>query len=97
MSRLPGRAWSGKNHSSMGSNVYTTQMQGGGDKKAGFPYQIGRSWRSSIALDSTDPIAGKCCKLGSMQITMFPKTSISKPIGSSVRPNTYWKIPGVGN
>jgi len=26
----------------MGSNVQTVQNQGGGQKKAGFPYQVGR-------------------------------------------------------
>jgi hypothetical protein len=78
----------------MGSSVYTTQNQGGGSKKAGFPYQIGRDSWSSIFIRSTDPISGRCCTLTKLQINLFPNTSLSRNIGSTYVPNTYFKIPG---
>ena len=76
----------------LGSNVYTTQNQGGGSKKAGFPYQIGRETWSSIHLHSTNPISGHCCNLTKLQITLFPNTSQSRPIGSTYTPNTYFRV-----
>ena len=82
------------NRSQLGSSVYTTQSQGGGAKKAGFPYQIGRETWTSIAFKSTDPVSGHCCKLTKMQINLFPNASISRPIGSVYSPNTYFHIPG---
>lgn len=54
--------------------VITNINQGGGDKKAGFPYQIGRSSASSIVLKSTDPIGGKCCTLKALQTLRFHET-----------------------
>ena len=82
------------NKSRMGSNVFTTQNQGGGSKKAGFPYQIGRDSWASIYIHSTDPISGRCCSLNKMQFTLFPNTTISRNIGSTYVPNTYFNIPG---
>ena len=66
------------------------QNQGGGDKKAGFPYQIGRIWGVSIALHTTAPISGQCCnltKVNTLQFTRQP--NISRPIGS-VGNVPYW-------
>jgi hypothetical protein len=86
----------------MGSNVNTVGPQGGGDKKAGFPYQIGRGYRTSIAFHTCNPanydkVNKYCCNLVGMQYTVNPKTNISRPIGSVMGyPNTYWKVPGVG-
>lgn len=80
--------------SRMGSNLFTTQNQGGGDKKAGFPYQIGRDHWVSIFLHSTDPIRGNCCKLSKLQFTALPNTNPSRNIGSTYVPNTYFHIPG---
>ena len=76
----------------MGSSVYTTQNQGGGSKKAGFPYQIGRETWSSIFFNSTDPVNGHCCTLTKMQINLFPNASQSRPIGSTYTPNTYFRV-----
>lgn len=80
------------------------QNQGGGNKKAGFSYQIGRSWRSSIALNScyNNRIRGagakasaSCCKLTDLQMT-FTKSNMSRPIGRNYGV-TYWGVPGTGN
>lgn len=90
---LPTRAFSGSNRSQMGSNVFTTQTQGGGSKKAGFPYQVGRSSWTSIAFNAVDPVSGNCCKLSKMQMTLT-KANISRPIGSTYVPNTYFTVPG---
>ena len=40
------------NHNRMGSNAFTDQNQGGGSKKAGFPYMIGRDHNSSIFIQN---------------------------------------------
>jgi hypothetical protein len=76
----------------MGSSVYTTQNQGGGSKKAGFPYQVGRDTWTSIFFNTTDPVNGHCCTLPKMQINLFPKTNQSRPIGSTYTPNTYFRV-----
>lgn len=89
-----GNAFSSSSRAQMGSRAQVNQNQGGGDKKAGFPYQVGRDSWVSIYFNSTNPVAGHCCKLPQYQFTLFPKTSISKPIGSVYRPNTYFHIPG---
>jgi len=81
----------------------TNRNQGGGNKKAGFPYQIGRGWRSVLALNScfnynlngpnVSP-SQKCCSLDAMQKTyVFP--SISRNIGRS-NALPYYKVPGLG-
>jgi hypothetical protein len=75
----------------------TNQNQGGGSKKAGFPYQIGRGWRSSIALNEQNA-AGSCTKLKQLQTLCFTNTvHQSRNIGSSVTANiAYYHIPGLG-
>lgn len=68
------------------------QNQGGGSKKAGFPYQIGRSWRTSIAFDSTRPVKGGCCTLTNFQTLRFTSpVSQSRPIGGDVR-ISHWNF-----
>ena len=76
----------------MGSGVYTTQNQGGGSKKAGFPYQVGRDTWSSIFIGGTAPADGKCCALAKLQINLFPNARQSRPIGSTYSPNTYFNV-----
>jgi hypothetical protein len=59
------------------------QNQGGGSKKAGFPYQIGRGSYTSIFFQSTDPMSGQCCNLKHVmtnRFTMFPNQNL--PIGA---------------
>jgi hypothetical protein len=59
--------------------------QGGGSKKAGLPYQIGRGWHTSLAFRATDPVYGRCCTL-KQQMTMPFTTSNyqARPVGGSV-------------
>jgi hypothetical protein len=83
--------FSRSNHYRSGSNAITDQNQGGGNKKAGFPYIIGRSWRTSIAFG--DNVAnGKCKKLNTYQTLCFTSpVHQSRPIGT--RGNvSYWNV-----
>lgn len=63
----------------------TNQNQGGGNKKAGFPYIVGRSSWTSIFFHSTAPVHGKCCTLPGTMTMKFPAANPSRPIGSDVR------------
>ena len=58
------------------------QNQGGGSKKAGFPYQVGRTTAVSVAFHMTNPECGHCCKLSSFNTTVFPLARFSRPIGT---------------
>jgi hypothetical protein len=62
------------------------QNQGGGNKKAGFPYMVGRGWQTSIAFNNTNVVMGRCCQLPSYQklLYTFP-VSQSRGIGNDVR------------
>lgn len=92
---IPARAFNGSNRSQMGSNVFTTQQQGGGNKKAGFAYQVGRESWASIFISGGNPVyMSKCASLKCLQYTANPHVSQSRPIGSTYRPNTYFHIPG---
>ena len=64
--------------------------QGGGDKKAGFPYQVGRISWTAIAL-GTDSLQRRCCSLRQLQITANPNVRQSRPTGSTVNV-PYWTI-----
>jgi hypothetical protein len=70
------------------------QNQGGGNKKAGFPYQVGRSSWTSVHFNMTNPVTGSCCKLKSLQMNLFPNAKPSRPVGASVAANSYFHIPG---
>jgi len=95
MSSIPARAFSGSNRSQMGSNVFTTQAQGGGNKKAGFAHQVGRDSWSSIFISGGNPVyMSKCASLTCLQFTSNPNVSASRPIGSTYYPNTYFRVPG---
>jgi hypothetical protein len=97
MSGLPARAFNSHNHHQMGSNVFTVQNQGGGNKKAGFPYQVGRDHWVSIYLNSCNPTSRlNCASIKCLQFTVNPKVIVSRPIGSTYVPNTYFYIPGTG-
>jgi len=83
------------NHSQMGSTYLTDANQGGGDKKAGFPYQVGRIYGVSLILN---PGIGKCCSLTSWNNNLFPLARQSRPITTMANTNyAYWHIPGTGN
>lgn len=92
---MSSHAFRSSNRSSMGSNVFTTQSQGGGNKKAGFAYQVGRDSWSSIFISGGNPVyMSKCASLKCLQFTSNPHVSQSRPIGSTYSPNTYFHIPG---
>jgi len=79
----------------MGSTAFVNQKQGGGDKKAGFPYVIGRTAWSSVHMNVCDPVNKSCCTLNTYILGFKrPTSSISKNIGSTYTPNTYFSIPG---
>jgi len=85
-----GNMFSSSSKSQMGSNAVTSQNQGGGDKKAGFPYIIGRTQWTNIALDQQSGMKN----LKFMMKTVNPNTSITRPIGSTYTPNSYFTVPG---
>jgi len=67
-------------------SVLITQNQGGGEKKAGFPYMVGRDWQTSIAFNNTNVVAGHCCTLDSYKTMLFTyPVTISRNISSDVR------------
>ena len=76
-----GGAWSNSNKNRMLSNVQTVQNQGGGEKKAGFPYQVGRSSWTSMFIHSVAPVSGNCCS--HEKIMKMPFTSSRQ---NTVRP-----------
>lgn len=74
------------------SGSTTNQNQGGGDKKAGLPYQVGRNWHFKHFLTehrSAD-------NLPSLRRTLVFANQ-SRPVGSWTNGNTYWHIYGTGN
>jgi len=61
----------------------SNQAQGGGSKKAGFPYQVGRDSWTSIAIDTCNPgNGGACCNLKKYMTYPFPLARFSRPIGT---------------
>jgi hypothetical protein len=69
--------WSRSNGYRSGSNAITDQAQGGGNKKAGFPYQVGREHFSSIFIKNTT--------LAFAMTNTHPEAKFSRPIGGDVR------------
>lgn len=62
-----------------------TQSQGGGDKKAGLPYQVGRESYTSVIMHNTDPVHGSCCTLKNrMDMKFTPGRFQPRPVGGSV-------------
>lgn len=85
-----GNMFSSSNRSQMGSNAITGQSQGGGSKKAGFPYIIGRDTNTKIAFKQS----GGLDNLTFLMKPINSTVNISRPIGSTYVPNTYFHIPG---
>ena len=80
----------------IGSNATTNQNQGGGAKKAGLPYQIGRdNWFYAAMAESgsrnTLYDVGSPVVFG-LRHTRNPNVSISRPIGSTLSPVPYWSL-----
>jgi len=68
----------------------TNQPQGGGMKKAGLPYQIGRTHWTPIHM-MCNQINVRCCKLSTLQFTANPNVRQTRPIGMNLSAgNAYW-------
>ena len=82
-------AFRSSNRSKMGSNAITDQNQGGGEKKAGFPYQVGRDSWSSIAIKTCNPQfpSFRCCSLDAVNTTKLPMANFSRPVGTPYQAN----------
>jgi hypothetical protein len=83
---------------SLGSNSETNYNQGGGDKKAGLAYQVGRnSWfmpamnnaGSRNTLYTFNGVFG-------LRHTRNPNVRFSRPIGSTLTPTPYWSMGNIG-
>ena len=71
----------------------SVQNQGGGSKKAGLPYQIGRdSWANIYFGNNTNAIrrGRACCTTATLAMT-YTNARASRPIGRIGNP-TYWNI-----
>ena len=70
------------------------QPSGGGSKKAGFPYQIGRNSWSSIYINTCHPENRRelnCCTLNQMMTNRFKMpVGQSRPIGRNNN-GPYWR------
>jgi hypothetical protein len=66
-----------KRTSSMAS--ITNQNQGGGSKKAGFPYLVGRDSWTSVALNKKTQFLDEATK--GLQFTLNPNVRQSRPVG----------------
>jgi len=75
-------------------SVTVNANQGGGNKKAGLPYQIGRETWTSIFLRATDPIYGRCCtQKDQMTMKFTPSTYQARPTGGSVTVSQKYYSP----
>ena len=85
------------NAASRARNYNTTinENQGGGNKKAGFAYQVGRNSWSSIYINGGHPgqVSFRCCNFAKTMTTANPNVCISRPIGSTVASNTFFHCP----
>jgi len=89
------QAFLSRNRARMGSNYLTDANQGGGDKKAGFPYQVGRIYGVSNKIGPDPKSAAGCCKLSQWNATVFPLARQSRGVGSLYNSNyKYNHIPG---
>jgi len=70
------------------SSATTNQNQGGGEKKAGFPYIVGRTQWTNIALQTNNNGNGVCnCSLKTLRFTANPNVRQSRPV--YLRPQSY--------
>lgn len=86
----------GKNSRAARIDSLVNQNQGGGDKKQGLPYQIGRdSWVSHFLNPGQGYLLGKCCKLADTQkMPMKLPNQVVRPVGGL--PVNYHFYPGRG-
>ena len=79
----------GSKRSRYGQTV--NQNQGGGSKKAGFPYQVGRTMWTNISFNK-NVVKSICCKIYNLNNGLF-NVRQSRPIGSDVTANrAYWRV-----
>ena len=79
------------------SSSRTNINSGGGNKKAGFPYQIGRSsWVSQDINSCNITSSAKCCGLKQLNTNPAWMPCVSRGIGRNFNPS-YWKCNGVPN
>jgi len=71
-------AYSRKVANSRGTTI--NQNQGGGSKKAGFPYIVGRTQWTNIHF-RTSPLQGSCCKKSGYNTTAANKLKVSPLAG----------------
>jgi len=69
------------------------QNQGGGSKKAGFPFIIGRTANITRQLDCTNAKNNNCCGLPIYQKTLV-LANISRNTGRNSNVD-YWKVPNL--
>ena len=74
--------------------VITNSNQGGGSKKCGLPFQVGRTSWDSIYFNNTNTRMGHCQTLGQVQRTLV-FANISRPIGSMSTGVSYWHVSGL--
>ena len=71
------------------------QRQGGGPKKAGLPYQVGRDYHFPIAM-AVHPSRNTLADYGNPVVFGLRHTRVHhkalKPIGSTYTPNTYFSM-----
>lgn len=79
-----GNMFSSSSRARMYSNAVTDQKQGGGDKKAGFPYQVGRNSWTSIYFNQK-PETGKCCDRNGLAKTLVFTKNTVRPVGNDSR------------
>ena len=85
----------GRNSRSARIDSLVNQNQGGGSKKQGFPYQIGRdSWVSHYFNPANGYRTGKCCKLTNMQQQLVFTKHLMRPVDGRV--GNYHMYPGRG-
>ena len=72
-----------KRTSSVSSIV--NRAQGGGEKKAGLPYLVGRDSATSVALRHTPK------SLSVLQMTLYPNVRPSRPVGVTPGNGRYYK------
>ncbi len=68
------------------------QNQGGGDKKAGFAYQVGREHWTSMFIRATAPVSGKCCTKPDLSIPVVAMNTM-RPVWA--RPGSFYGFPNI--
>ena len=71
----------------------SNQNQGGGNKKSGIPYQVGKNSWTQIFIPNVNNSnsTNSCCTLNNRNTFFFPFASVSRPIGRSAN-ESYWNF-----